>query len=41
MNRRAFLAASGGAVAAGLLTWRLWPEGSAAAGPVTKDEIGD
>jgi hypothetical protein len=41
MNRRTFLAASGGAAVAGLLTWRLWPEGSAAAGPVTKDAIGD
>jgi len=41
MNRRAFLAASSGAVAAGLLAWRWWPEGPAAAAPVTTDAIGD
>lgn len=41
MRRRAFLAAGGGAVVAGVLAWRLWPEGSAAVGPVTRDDIGD
>ena len=41
MNRRAFLAGSVGATAAGLLAWRLWPEEFATAAPVTTDAIGD
>jgi hypothetical protein len=41
MNRRAFLYGTGAATAAGLVTWQLWPVGTATAGPVTTDAIGD
>jgi len=40
MNRRTFLYAAGGATAAGIAVWQLWPS-SGGAGPVTTDAIGD
>ena len=40
MNRRTFLYAAGGATAAGIAVWQLWPA-SGSVGPVTTDAIGD